>query len=71
MSGDVPDITMASNIERLRGHLDDDTLAAKLVDIYRTSAGEERAGALKAIAEARLVEIRAALAAEKLPDAPD
>ena len=32
----------ATNIERLRVHLEDGTLAAKLVDTYRNSAPEKR-----------------------------
>ncbi len=71
MSCDRPDDTTAKNIERLRRHLKEGTLAAKLVDAYRASGPEERTAALKAIAEARLAEIRAALAAEKLSNAPD
>jgi hypothetical protein len=71
MSYDRPEETTATNIERLRGHLKDGTLAAKLVDTYRASAPEERAEALKAVAEARLLEIRAALTGEKLSNVPD
>ena len=71
MSYDRPKETTVTNIERLHGHLKEGTLAAKLVDTYRTSKPEERAVALKAIAEARLLEIRAALTREKLSNAPD
>ena len=71
MSCDQPEDTTVTNIERLRGHLKDGTLAAKLVDTYRASAPEKRAEALKAIAEARLAEIRASLAKEKLTNAQD
>jgi len=71
MSTDISHNTAATNIERLRGHLKDGTLAAKLVDTYRTSADGERVAALKAVAEARLVEIRTALASGKLSNAQD
>lgn len=71
MSDDQHEETTEMNIERLRRHLKDGTLAAKLVDTYQASAPEERAVALKAIAEARLSEIRTALAKEKLSDVPD
>ena len=60
-----------SNIERLRSHLDDDALSAKLVDTYRNNAPEERAAALKAVAEERLAQIRAAIVSEAKADAPD
>jgi hypothetical protein len=72
MSDDQPEETTAlTNIERLRRHLKDGTLAAKLVDTYQASAPEERAVALKTIAEARLSEIRAAHTKEKSSDVPD
>lgn len=71
MGCDQPEETTVTNIERLRGHIKDDTLAAKLVDTYRASAPEKRAEALKAIAEARLAEIRAAFVTEKITNASD
>ena len=71
MSCDKPDSTAATNIERLRGHLGGETLAAKLVDTYRANAPEERAAALKGIAEARLAEIRAELEKGKPSNAAD
>lgn len=71
MSYDRPREASVTNIERLRGYLKDGTLAAKLVDTYRASAPEERAAALKTIAEARLLEIRAALTRKKLSNVPD
>ena len=71
MSTDKSQDMTATNIERLRGHLRDGTLAAKLVDTYRTSAEGERTAALKATAEARLAEIRTALASGKLSNAQD
>jgi len=69
MSDEEPDSTPATNIERLRGHLEDGTLAAELVDAYRTSINGESASALQAIAEARLKEIRATLESKETSDA--
>ena len=71
MNYDQPGNTTETNIERLRGHLEDGTLAAELVDTYRASPPEERAAALKAIAASRLAEIRAGLARENLANGPD
>ena len=71
MSCDQPEDTKVTNIERLCGHLKDGTLAAKLVETYRGSAPEQRPAALKAIVEARLAEIRAALVTEKFTNASD
>lgn len=71
MSYDQPEKTTVTNIERLRGHLKDGTLAAILVDTYRASTPEKRAVALKAVAEARLLEIHTAIKREKSSDVPD
>lgn len=61
---------VVTNTERLREHLDDGSLAAKLVDTYRENASEDRAVALRSVVEARLVEIRATLV-ETGSNAPD
>ena len=60
-----------TNIERLRGHLEDDTLAAALVDAYCANSESERPAALKAVAEGRLAEIRAALSRAATADGTD
>jgi|GEM_PF-5549391 len=72
MSKDQPEeAAVLTNIERLRMHLKDGTLAARLVDAYQTGTPEERAVAFKAIAEARLSEIRKVLTKEKSSDVSD
>lgn len=71
MSCDHPDDSTATNVEHLRRHLKDGTLAARLVDTYCACKPEERSEKLKAIAETRLAEIRDALETEKMTNAPD
>jgi hypothetical protein len=71
MSDDEPESRTTTNIERLRGHLEDETLAAELVDTYRTGTNGELASALQAVAEARLKEIRATLETKESSDASD
>ena len=57
----MTDSMKPANVERLRGHLAPDSLAAKLLDAYRDSGPADREAALKRVAETRLAEIRAAL----------
>lgn len=71
MSCDKPDDSTTTNIELLRRHLKNGTLAARLVDAYRASGPEERSETLKDIARTRLAEIRAARETERMPNASD
>ena len=53
-----------TNIERLRSHLEDGSLAGQLVEAFRAAGHEERKSALRAVAEDRLRVLRESLDGE-------